>query len=305
LAEATTARRHFIEIGDRAREAQCQEVIAGVAARRAHFDQAEDLLEESLQALAGSGNRFLEIQHLRSLALLHLARGEHDVALATLDRADRLCDEAGLDDLAVDLLSIRGSALLATGSGAQASAATREAVARITPGVERPYLIYHRHALAVRAQGNLEEASGAAFEADRLLNIALAGLSAKDREDSVNRVPEHREIVSARVRFTPRTIDVTLPAAGAPTGRPLEGDETRLVRWTIDHPEDNRIGSTIERRRKRLLRLIAEAEQEGAIASIDHLAGALGVSDSTVRRDLSALRTAGYRVMTRGRQQAS
>ena len=46
--------------------------------------------------------------------------------------------------------------------------------------------------------------------------------------------------------------------------------------------------------------MMAEAREGGAIPSIDHLARALGVSESTVGRDLAALRDAGHEAKTRG-----
>lgn len=300
--DADRARLHFADIGDQAGEAQCLEIMAGVAGRQGRHDEARRLLEESLQALAGTGNLVLQGQHLRSLALLHLGRGEHQAALATLERSDRLCLEAGLDDLAVELLSIRGAILLATGRGADALALTRRAVERLTPGVERAYLIHHRHALAAQAVGDEEEARRAVLEAHRLLNIALTGLHTEERKSAVESVPEHSEIVAAGNRLSTHIIQVRLPAVGAPTGRPLEGDDLRSVTWTIGHPEDDRVASPIDRRRRRLLRLLAEADNEDAVPSMDQLARALGVSGSTVRRDLAALRQAGYRVTTRGQR---
>lgn len=302
LADATRAGRHFANIGDDAREAQCLEIKAGVASRRGRHDEARNLLEDSLRVLGGSGNRFLEGQHLRSLALLHLDRGEPEDALATLERAVRLCEEAGLDDLEVELLSIRGAALLASGKEAEAVATTRRAVEILAPGVERPYLVYHRHAVAALAAGKPDEARHAALEASRLLEVALAGLPAGDRHCAIERVPEHSEIFATASRLSPHTREVRIPAVGAPTGRPLRDGDLRQVTWTIDHPEDDRIGSPIERRRQRLLRLLIEADDEGAVPSIDQLAEALDVSESTVRRDLTALRQAGHLVTTRGQR---
>jgi DNA-binding transcriptional ArsR family regulator len=182
------------------------------------------------------------------------------------------------------------------------ASSSRRAVDRLTPGVERAYLVHHRHAEAARAAGNQEEARRAALEAHRLLDITLEGLSAEDRAGAVARVPEHREIVTAGSRLSPHIIQVRLPAVGAPTGRPLQDDDLRPVTWTIDHPKDERFVSPIDRRRARVLRLLVEASHEGAVPSIDHLAEALGVSGSTVGRDLAALRQAGQPVTTRGQR---
>ena len=65
-------------------------------------------------------------------------------------------------------------------------------------------------------------------------------------------------------------------------------------------PEDDAIADQGERRRHRLRRLLAETEAHNAAATIPELAGALGASARTVRRDLQALRLAGVPVLTRG-----
>ncbi len=304
-ADAVRAMRHFADIGDRAREGQCLEILAGIAARRGSYDEARRLLEDSLHSLAGTGNRILEGQHLRSLALVHLGNGNQEAAEDALDRADRVCGEAGLFDLAIELLSIRGALSLAAGRVDDALVSTRRAAESITPGVERAYLIHHRHALAAQAAERHEEARQAALEAHRLLEMALAGLSTEQRDAAVELVPEHRQIVTYGTRFAPQIVQIWLAGRGAPTGRPLRDGDLQRVIWTVDHPEDEGVVLPIDRRRRRLLRLLNEAAEVGAVASIDQLAEVLGVSDSTVRRDLSALRRQGNRISTRGRQQVS
>ncbi|NOY54505.1 MAG: tetratricopeptide repeat protein [Actinobacteria bacterium] len=301
-ADAQRAMTHFLNIGDRARQAQCMEVLAGVALLQDRPDEAERLLEESYLTLTGTGNRFLEGQHLRSLALLHLATGNHQDALVALDRADRICVETGLVSLAVELLSIRGATLLAGGHVQEAFAVTRQAVEQLVPGVERVHLIHHRHAVAARAAGQRQEARRAAAEAYRLLNATLQGLPAEDREGALERVAEHREIVAAWNQYSPHTVEVLLPAAGTPIGRALADDELRQVTWTVTDPEDEQVSSPIDRRRRRLWRLMTEAGDQGAVPSIDQLAGVLNVSASTVGRDLVALRNAGHRLATRGQK---
>ena len=301
-ADAIKAMGHFAEIGDRAREAQCQEIVAGVTARDGDHVGAIRLLEESLSALAGTGNVGLEGQHLRSLALLHIESGDLGAAFTTLDHAEKVCDEAGLDDLAVELLSVRGLAHLVVGSSTEAVVHTREAVSRLSPGVERAYLVYHRHALAAEASGDPEEARSASLEADALLRAALAGLVPAQFHRAVQLVPDHRDIVSAASRFAPHVVEMKLPRVNAPTGRPLEDDDLQMVIWTVDHPDDDRISSPIDRRRQRLLRLLDEAGRAGAVASTGDLAKALAVSASTVRRDLTSLRREGHEATTRGQR---
>jgi DNA-binding SARP family transcriptional activator len=300
--DAVKAMTHFSEIGDRARQAQCEEIIAGITARAGDRGNAIRLLQASLERLYGTGNVSLEGQHLRSLALLQVEDGELESARTTLDQAETLCDREGLVDLTVELDSIRGLAHLAAGNPNEALAHTRKAGAAVTPGVERAYLIHHRHALTAEACGKLEEARLAGLRADTLLREALAGLSTTSFEQAVQLVPTHREIVTAATRFAPRVIEVMLPRADAPTGRSLEEHDLVKVQWTVEHPDDDGIPSPIDRRRQRLLRLLAEAKGAGAVASMGDLADALTISDSTVRRDLGALRGLGHEIVTRGQR---
>ncbi|MGA7096004.1 MAG: HTH domain-containing protein, partial [Acidimicrobiia bacterium] len=87
-----------------------------------------------------------------------------------------------------------------------------------------------------------------------------------------------------------------------PMGRSLGAEDLLNVVWTVEHPDDHRADLAHERRQQQILRLLSEAQQAGAIPTIEHLAKALGVSGSTVRRDLTALRKAGHDVMTRGQR---
>ncbi|MGC2241445.1 MAG: helix-turn-helix domain-containing protein, partial [Acidimicrobiia bacterium] len=218
-----------------------------------------------------------------------------------LDKAEVLCDEAGLDELAVDLLAIRATALLAIDRPTEALAVARRASQAVTPGMERPYLVHHRHSQAAVAAGAPKEAAGAALEAKRLLDRALDGLGIHEMELAFG-VPEHREIAAAAIHFLPKVVEVELPAAGTPIGRSLGADDLLNVVWTVEHPDDQRADIAHERRQRQILRLLAEAEQAGAVPTIEHLAKALDVSGSTVRRDLAALRKEGHDVMTRGQR---
>jgi len=98
----------------------------------------------------------------------------------------------------------------------------------------------------------------------------------------------------------PGRVSVRLPAAGAPTGRPLREDEWVEVVWTVAALEDETIAGKVARRRHRLLRLLREAKEQGAAPTVDDLAAALEVSRATIKRDLAALRRAGHEVRTRG-----
>jgi DNA-binding SARP family transcriptional activator len=300
--DASKAMQHFSEIGDRARQAQCQEIVAGITARDGDRSEAVRILEDSLATLSASGNVGLRGQHLRSLALIQIDDGDFGRGHTTLDEAERLCAEAGLDDLAVELLSIRGDAYLAENDPKTALALSRQAVTSLSPGVERAYLVHHRHARAAEACDESDEARAASLEADNLLREALAGLTSSSFHRAVQLVPAHREIVAAANRFAPHIVEVLLPRREAPTGTTLDDADLKPVSWTVDHPDDDRVASPIDRRRQRLLRLLREAQDEGAVPSTADLAHALAISASTVRRDLTALRDEGHLVVTRGKR---
>jgi DNA-binding SARP family transcriptional activator len=100
-------------------------------------------------------------------------------------------------------------------------------------------------------------------------------------------------------------ITVRLPRADAPTGRPLRDDEYVSVTWTVEAPEDEDVRGKVARRRGRILRLLAEAQAQGAAPRDQDLAAALDVSLPTLRRDMAALRAAGHELPTRWRKRAT
>ncbi|HEU4319785.1 MAG TPA: AAA family ATPase [Acidimicrobiia bacterium] len=299
--DAQRALRMFEEFGDRARAAQCLEILAGVAARAGDRDHARELLEESLTEL-GVENVVLEVQHLRSLALLALEDDQPAEAIAVLDRAEARAGEGGLDHLAVELKSIRAIALIASGEIDAGLALASEAADDTPSGVERPYLIHHRLAIAAEAAGDRGTAKTAALEAHRLLLDALAGLGPSGVDQAIARVPEHRAIAARANTFSATRVDVVLPRDDAPTGRSLTEDDLVRVTWTVEQPDDAAITDPILLRRQRLLRVLDETSVQGAAATVDHIAEALGVSPTTVRRDLAALRADGHQVTTRGQR---
>jgi biotin operon repressor len=91
-----------------------------------------------------------------------------------------------------------------------------------------------------------------------------------------------------------------LADASAPTGRPLRAGERREVTWTLSEPRDLRLPEGPERRRRRVARLASEAAAAGCAPTVADLAGALGVSPATVKRDLAQLRRDGHEIRTRG-----
>ena len=119
----------------------------------------------------------------------------------------------------------------------------------------------------------------------------------------VEDVPLHRAIMTNWRVLQPRRLSVHLPSLNAPTGRALQPEELVPVTWTVETPEDRAFGNQVARRRHCILRLLEEAQAQGALPRDEDLAEALDVGLRTLRRDIAALRAEGHTIHTRGRWQ--
>lgn len=168
-----------------------------------------------------------------------------------------------------------------------------------------PQLIYFYHSLLLRAAGQTAAADAALERAYAVVQTQKATLHDPAwQSDFVERVTLNREICSHYARMLAQQhnvqIQVRLAHQSAPTGRPLRPDEQVCVNWTITSPHDAAISDPARRRQQQLRRLLNEAQAQHATPTIGDLATALGVSEPTIRRDLVALRRAGYHPHTRG-----
>jgi hypothetical protein len=243
---------------------------------------------------------WLTAQALRELADVEMSLGDPLAALPLLEEASSICEAAGMEDLAVGIRALYGRALLACGRVEDADAETAAAAAELRPGIDQGYLVSYARAQALRALGDDDGADRHLRRAHEDLVGMLSGLGEADRHRALNSVPAHAEIVASWERRRPRTATASIAAAGAPGGRLLGPDEKVEVTWTVSTPADDRIPDRVDRRRHRLVRLVAEAEAQGGAPTIEDLATALGSSPATVRRDLAALRASGRHIETRG-----
>jgi DNA-binding transcriptional ArsR family regulator len=173
--------------------------------------------------------------------------------------------------------------LLATGSVGEAFDHIESAVRALSPTTEQSYLVHFVRSEVLGAQGRPAEAEAALEQAYQGLIRTLNGLSDEQLSNALEVVPEHAEIVSAWRSARPAVRRVSLRSAS--------GKDMIDVMWTVHVPADAMSEDPVERRRIQIARLLGEAEQEGALATAKDLAAALGVSVSTVRRDLAALRS--------------
>jgi DNA-binding transcriptional ArsR family regulator len=239
--------------------------------------------------------------HLRgSLARVAIDSGDLDEAMRQVQAAEAIAAELGMGDALVLLRGMRSRVLIEQGDPTGALLVAREASGQVHAGVDQAYLVPFWHYRAAAVAGAVDEAKLALERAHDLLDAALAGVSRDQRTRAINRVPEMAAISAAWNEMQPQRVEVRLPVATAPTGRPLRDDEWVDVTWTLEEPADSALVGAVERRRHRLLRLLDEAADQGAAPTVDDLADALGVGQATVRRDLGALRQQGHRAKTRG-----
>lgn len=273
---------------------------AGIARRRGRLEEGRALVERALEVI-DDDDGWTEVQLSRTRAEIELDAGAPEEALAVLDRAVALCERFDLgDDQAVGIGALRALAMADLGRTDEALAAVEEAVARLGPAVDRPYLVHLWHHRILRGAGREAAARTAVQRAHEQLLTSLEGLPDADRETALRDVPEHVEIVAAWERARPVTVSTRLATVDAPTGRPLREDELIEVVLTVDAPEDSAIDDRIERRRHRLLRLLRQAAERGADPTVADLADLLDVSSATIRRDLAELRGRGHAAATRG-----
>jgi tetratricopeptide (TPR) repeat protein len=297
-AEAALA--YFRRVQDPVGTAQCLGILGGIAQRQGDEETARARLEEGTRIALAVGERWLVVQVMASLVAALLAQHRPDLALERLGEAEAICRELGFKNLEVDLQASRGLALLALGQPEAALAATMEALAHLDAEAAGAYRVPFAHYQVLAALGRADQARQALVEAHQLLQQLLDGMPPEQRAMSAESVPEHRAALAAWQATQPRRESVRLARTGVPTGRPLRADEQIAVTWTLAAPEDENVSGKALRRRQRLLRLLREAEEQGAAPTVNDLADALDVNRVTIKRDLAALRGSGQSPRTRG-----
>jgi hypothetical protein len=106
------------------------------------------------------------------------------------------------------------------------------------------------------------------------------------------------------VHLKPGQMRVILLSRDAAHGRALRQTATQEVTWTVHGgKEDQEVEiqhGTATLRQTRIQRLLAEAVEQGALATQEDLAQALHVSVRTIKRDCAELQTQGVFLPTRG-----
>lgn len=264
--------------------------------------------EHALALCRQVGNPNFEIEALAVLGLAALDQGQPHDARRWLEEAVACAGRyAQEQDRAAQLahLALAHSRLGERETALALSAQALSIIEREPEMYERLKTACFERAQIVHDAQGLQAALPHLERAYRALMSAADRISAPDlRQSFLENVAENRAIATAyrlgRLPAPLRREDVDLPAASAPTGRPLRAGELVRVTWTLSAPEDDDVPGQAERRRRRLLRLLQEAAARSAAPTVAALAAALAVSERTIKRDLAALRAAGHDVSTRG-----
>lgn len=290
----------YREIGDVRGEAQCLALLGSMAGRRGHAEEARELFEQALRLTTDAGDTWLTAQALREYAAFELENADYAPGLSHAQEAERLCKEFGMNDLVVSVRALIGRLYLRLGDTAKAEEAATRAMREIRPGIELAHLVPLALAEVAESKGSEDEANHLVAMAHRLLGDTLSGLPEHVRSRAQRSIPSHAAITEAWRRRQPETAVFLLPSRDAPVGRTITVDDQVPVAWTLHHPADNEIEDRVERRRHRVLRLLAEADANNASPTVSDIARALGASAATIRRDLASLRGAGFEATTRG-----
>ena len=289
-ADAQDAAVYFRSVNDAGTEATCLTTLASIDFRAGRRRLAKRRLEAARRqcALAHDPSQLVEIHCLEARVDLDL--GLLDDASAAIDAADALRLEHHLETFASTIHVTGARIKLASGATEDAAALVEEAIAANRPGSHLSYLVAWWCAGLLEQLGESRGAEEQTLLAHELLSRNLEELPANQIDRAWSSVAEHQAIAVARERFLAERIEVRLPAADTPTGRPLETTDYVSVVLTISHPSDWEWGNPAARRQRRIHRLIQQASEQNARARVTDLAEILGVSARTIKRDLAEMR---------------
>ena len=239
-----------------------------------YFDQAYALNTEM-------GRRRGQCYNLHGRGLTLLALGRTAEARRALEAARAGRADLGEQDNLLESTAALLRCAVALGESASAAQLRAEVAAALAAGTYRASLRQKVHFACYEADRFLQRPAAAALlAAQQALRETAAPLSAEERAQFFDAVPDNRALLQAVDAYARRR-SVTLPA--------LAGDETVTVTWTVSALEDDALADRAARRRSVLARLLAESAAQGAAPQADALAQALGVSRRTVHRDLRLL----------------
>ncbi len=288
----------FRSLGDEPRELRCMSRLSGIDWESGRRRLARRRLQRLIERATEIDDPYAEVEARRVFSECLNSSGDFAEAVPHLDRALALVEENPLAYALPSLWALRGTVAARSGDLAAAVAFADKATAANKPESEFGFVTAWQSGSIYRDAGRDEDAAHQFAIAFRLLESNLEGID-NERAVAARNLPRFAAIIEDYERCHARTVQVNLPAASVPIGRPLKNDEYVAVSWTASIPSDWDVDDPAERRRIRVLRLCEEAVEQDAAARVYDLARTLGVSERTVKRDLAELRVVGERPVTR------
>lgn len=301
----------FCEIGARQNEGACLSELSLLFHLLQDDQAARTYSQRALAAAQDVGDRPTQGRALTNLGHALMGLGHLAEAAAAYQEALDLQRELGEHHFAVESQAGLARLYLAQCDLLQAREQVGEILAYLDAepsltnighsldGTEEPLWVYLTCYQVLRANKDprTQEVLTTAYD---LLQERAAKIDDEAlRRSFLENVPSHREIVAARRELWAsqqekwplgeKRVTIPLPRADAPLGRPLRKDEYATVTWTLQAPGDTKVSGKVARRRHRILRLLSEAQAQGAVPTHRHLAEALGVSQRTIERDMAML----------------
>ncbi|MEW5870489.1 MAG: BTAD domain-containing putative transcriptional regulator [Chloroflexota bacterium] len=292
--------------GNRRKECMDLYNLSTALSNSSDYSGARRTLEQVCELAHAIGDRRVEGYGWVFLGLVLEYLGDYEAGRLAYEEGLRLRREVGLRALEIDALSGLARTATALGNHQQAVGYANQVLEWLEiegyEGVGDALLAYCGAYRALFAAG--EEARGRTALQNAYSLLMQFADSIPDPEQQRAYLHDSNskfDVWGDYQRWYSRRVTVSLPHSAAPTGRPLRPEEWVAVTWTLEMPEDQQIQDKARRRQARLLRLIAEAEAQDAVPTLDDLAQALDASLATVKRDLASLRKAGHVVKTRGK----
>jgi tetratricopeptide (TPR) repeat protein len=292
------------EIGSRQSECVALANLSLVFHHLGDDKAAQDYGRQTLHLAQDLGDRYVESYALNYLGNALTGLGQWLKAVEMYRQAMAIRRELGSLNLAVESLAGLSRVFLAQGDLTQAQAQVEEILSYLEDGTlegtDEPFQVYLT-CYRVLCAGRDPRAEGILANAHRLLQERAARIEDKGlRWSFLDSVVAHREIIAAYQEVHACQLTVRLARADVSASRSPRDAEWVEVTWTVAVPEDDEIAGKVARRRHRLLRLLRQAAEQGAVPTVADLAAALDAGERTVKRDLAALRAEGHEVCTRG-----
>jgi DNA-binding SARP family transcriptional activator/Flp pilus assembly protein TadD len=297
-ALANSAAVYFRGVGDRRMEIMSLCKLCSTDWRSGRRRLAKRRLKHLIEDSTAIENHECQIETRRIAADFAVESEDYHAAINEIDVALDLIERHSVGYVMAHALALRAVASIQLGDTAGAVRDVERAIPLNRAEAEFAFVTAWRCGRVLKAVGRETDAIGQFELAYELLESNLDGIP-DDKRAAAWASTEFAAIIEDYEKLKARFMDVVLPLADAPLGRPLHADEFTSVRWSLSLPEDWETTSVSERRRNRVLRLTEQAAEAGAVARVSDLADAIGVSERTVKRDLAELRKLGRKPKTR------